>query len=76
MPGQIASWRAGDRDIVLAGLILNLGESIATVLAALAWEAATPGLVVLAGVGPLHTHAAVAAGADNGHPMPRAVRSH
>jgi hypothetical protein len=44
MPGQIASWRAGDRDIVLAGLILNLGESIATVLAALAWEAATPGL--------------------------------
>jgi beta-galactosidase len=27
--GQIASWRAGDRDIVLAGPILNLGESIA-----------------------------------------------
>jgi len=26
--GQIASWRAGDRDIVLAGPILNLGESI------------------------------------------------
>jgi len=24
--GQIASWRAGDRDIVLAGPILNLGE--------------------------------------------------
>jgi len=26
--GQIASWRAGDRDIVLAGPILNIGESI------------------------------------------------
>jgi beta-galactosidase len=26
--GQIASWRAGGRDIVLAGPILNLGESI------------------------------------------------
>jgi hypothetical protein len=26
--GQIASWRAGDRDIVLAGPILNLGEAI------------------------------------------------
>jgi beta-galactosidase len=26
--GQIASWRAGARDIVLAGPILNLGESI------------------------------------------------
>ena len=26
--GQIASWRAGDRDIVLGGPILNLGESI------------------------------------------------
>jgi beta-galactosidase len=27
--GQIASWRAGDRDIVLGGPILNLGESLA-----------------------------------------------
>jgi hypothetical protein len=26
--GQIASWRAGDRDVVLAGPILDLGESI------------------------------------------------
>jgi hypothetical protein len=26
--GQIASWRAGDRDLVLAGPILNIGESI------------------------------------------------
>jgi beta-galactosidase len=26
--GQIASWRAGDRDVVLGGPILNLGESI------------------------------------------------
>src|SRR5271157_1176247 len=26
--GQIASWRAGDADVVLAGPILNLGESI------------------------------------------------
>jgi hypothetical protein len=26
--GQIASWRAGDRDVVLAGPILNIGESI------------------------------------------------
>jgi beta-galactosidase len=26
--GQIASWRAGDRDIVLGGPILNIGESI------------------------------------------------
>jgi beta-galactosidase/beta-glucuronidase len=26
--GQIASWRAGDQDVVLAGPILNIGESI------------------------------------------------